>query len=124
MDSIFAERILDLMRFLELEQSVLERIHYDIFLDLNINWSDHLSAGEVQRLNLARVLYHQPRLVFLDEATTALPRDMEQKILEEFMARSITMVTCGHRESLRHFHQLELRMSGPNFWEILSTQTD
>lgn len=121
MDSTFAERILDLMRFLELEQSVLERIHYDIFLDLNINWTDHLSAGEVQRLNLARVLYHQPRLVFLDEATTALPRDMEQKILQEFIAQSITMVTCGHRESLRHFHQLELRMNGPNFWEILST---
>lgn len=121
MDKQFVDRVVDILRFLDLEQAVLERLHYDLFLDLNLNWADHLSAGEVQRLALARVLYHRPRLVFLDEATTALPADMEQKILAQLAAHSITMVSCGHRDSLRRFHQLELRLSGPHLWQLLST---
>ena len=47
--------------------------------------------------------------------------DMEQKILAQLAAHSITLVSCGHRDSLRRFHQLELRLSGPHLWQLLST---
>ena len=120
LDKQFRDRIEAIMRFLELEHSVLKRIEFDIFLDLNINWVDHLSAGEVQRLNLARVLYHKPHLVFLDESTTALPEEMEQKILNEFIDNSITLVTCGHRESLKPFHQVELRIIDDAHYETIN----
>lgn len=120
LDESFHDRVLAIMRFLELEQSVLARIHHDICLDLNINWIDHLSAGEVQRLNLARVLYHRPVLVFLDESTTALPEEMEEMILKELIANSITLVTCGHRSSLKRFHHTELRINNAANWEETS----
>ena len=117
-DKLFRDRVENIIRFLELEQSVMERIRFDIFLDLNINWIDHLSAGEVQRLNLARVLYHKPQLVLMDESTTALPEEMEQKILKEFSANAITLVTCGHRASLKPFHHVELRFIDAAHFEI------
>ncbi|KAJ6219596.1 hypothetical protein RDWZM_005408 [Blomia tropicalis] len=109
-DSSFYERVLHLMRFLNLEQSILQRINYDIYIDTNLNWIDQLSGGEVQRLNLARILYHKPIVVIMDESTSALPIDMEKKIMDEFINNNITIISCGHRSSLKSFHQLELRL--------------
>ncbi|KAJ3416237.1 hypothetical protein HDV05_002527 [Chytridiales sp. JEL 0842] len=42
---------------------------------------DTLSAGERQRLNFARVLFWRPRLLIVDEGTSALDREMENPLL-------------------------------------------
>lgn len=41
-------------------------------------WEDVLSAGEQQRLSFARVVYSQPRLVVMDEATSTL--DLQNEV--------------------------------------------
>uniref|UniRef100_A0A158P9U1 ABC transporter domain-containing protein n=1 Tax=Angiostrongylus cantonensis TaxID=6313 RepID=A0A158P9U1_ANGCA len=46
----------------------------------NFEWQETLSPGEQQRLSLARVLYHQPSYVFLDEATSSLSLDAETEV--------------------------------------------
>ena len=107
-DPTFHERIIGILRFLELDQSLLRRVQYDIFAGRNVNWWDRLSGGEVQRLCLARILYHRPTVALLDESTSALPIEMERKIMTELASHSITIVSCGHRESLRQFHHIEL----------------
>ncbi|VDM75006.1 unnamed protein product, partial [Strongylus vulgaris] len=43
---------------------------------------DTLSPGEQQRLSIARVLYHKPSLVFLDEATSSLSVDAEFRVYQ------------------------------------------
>lgn len=53
----------------------LERCDFGSLLlkpDLEEQWDRELSAGEQERIALARLLLHKPGWVFLDEATAAL----------------------------------------------------
>ena len=46
------------------------------------------SSGQRQRLSLARALVRSPRLLVLDDATSALDPDVEQRILRALAERS------------------------------------
>lgn len=93
----------------------MQRVNYNVH-EKHVNWTDHLSAGELQLFNFARIFYHRPRIIFLDECTTALTEDMEERIMEELVNRyMITIVSCGHRKSLKRYHQLELSIKNNNY---------
>lgn len=56
-----------------------------------------ISQGQTQRILIARLIYKNPQLVFLDEATSSLDPDNEKLILSNlfkfFKGRTIVMVT-------------------------------
>ncbi len=65
---------------------------------------DNLSGGERQRLGLARVLYRDAKVLFLDEVTSALDVKNEDNILSVLrdltQQRDLTVLIISHRESL------------------------
>ncbi|MEL7940800.1 peptidase domain-containing ABC transporter [Pseudomonas delhiensis] len=56
-----------------------------------------LSGGQKQRVLLARALYKQPKILFLDEATSHLDVDCERRVNEAIRSLSITRVMVAHR---------------------------
>lgn len=56
-----------------------------------------LSGGQKQRLLLARALYHQPRILFLDEATSHLDIARERSVNAAVRALQLTRVIVAHR---------------------------
>lgn len=59
----------------------------------------NLSGGQKQRLLIARALYRQPSLLFLDEATSHLDLDNEAKINQAIRQLKITRIFIAHRPS-------------------------
>ncbi len=60
-----------------------------------------LSGGQMQRLCIARALYHDPRLLIFDEATSALDTQSEGNILNNMqdILKGRTAVVIAHRLS-------------------------
>ncbi|WP_193166104.1 peptidase domain-containing ABC transporter [Microbulbifer hainanensis] len=69
-----------------------------------------LSGGQKQRIVLARALYHAPRILFMDEATSHLDVANESLVSDHISRLAITRVLVAHRpetvESARR--QIEL----------------
>lgn len=58
-----------------------------------------LSGGQRQRLLLARALVKEPDVLLLDEASSALDRDLESRILSYLELLDCTMLMVAHRTS-------------------------
>ena len=57
-----------------------------------------ISGGQKQRLFIARALYHAPRVLFLDEATSHLDAASEALVSRAVEAMDITRVLVAHRK--------------------------
>ncbi len=57
-----------------------------------------ISGGQKQRLFIARALYHAPRVLFLDEATSHLDAASEALVSRGVEALDMTRVLVAHRK--------------------------
>ena len=61
--------------------------------------------------------HHQPKIAFLDEASSALSVTSEAKLYEECQNRNIQLISIGHRPTLKQFHQQVLHIGlGNGLW--------
>ncbi|WP_440054572.1 peptidase domain-containing ABC transporter [Pseudoalteromonas sp. T1lg65] len=56
-----------------------------------------LSGGQIQRVLLARALYREPKILFMDEATSNLDTNLESIVNNAVKALDITRVIIAHR---------------------------
>jgi ATP-binding cassette subfamily B protein RaxB len=59
-----------------------------------------LSGGQKQRVLLARALYRQPKLLFLDEGTAHLDTEKETEVHRNLRALSMTRINVAHRPGI------------------------
>ena len=84
----------------------LDLDHLVAKLDTDTMWSLILSLGEMQRVAFIRALLTKPKVLFLDEASSALDDDMEMiayKLVVATLNESI-IVSVGHRSTLHEMH--------------------
>jgi vitamin B12/bleomycin/antimicrobial peptide transport system ATP-binding/permease protein len=87
-------------------------------LDVQQDWSDVLSLGEQQRLTFARLLLNKPNYAILDEATSALDLKNEEQLYQHLQKIGLTFLSVGHRLTLANYHQLVLKLSSDQTWQL------
>ena len=81
-------------------------------LDTVVNWDETLSGGEKQRVAMARLLLHKPKFAVLDECTSAISADGEEKLYETLAASGISFLSIAHRPGVRKYHKAILSFDG------------
>lgn len=80
--------------------------HLMAYLNQEEDWQHKLSPGELQRIAFARIFLAKPKVVLLDEASSALDEQTEAKLyrlLRERLPESM-VISIGHRNTLSGFH--------------------
>jgi ATP-binding cassette subfamily B protein RaxB len=107
MSGTLAENISFFDAQMDMEQvtqaAVMAGIHEDIS-QMNMGYNSlvgdmgsTLSGGQKQRLLLARALYRQPKILFLDEATSHLDIALEHHVNQAVQQLSMTRIIIAHR---------------------------
>ena len=106
----FYEKNLDLKRF----QDAIRIAKLSSFLDKLPNREEtivgevgkKISGGEKQRIGLARAIYHDPDILILDEATSAVDKDTEKEIfsnLQNYVKKDKILIFVSHKDSLLEY---------------------
>ena len=91
-------------------------------LDIEQQWQEILSLGEQQRLSFARLLLAAPRFAILDESTSALDLRNQRALYSLLKKTGATVISVGHRESIREYHEFALELNGDGTWELYSVK--
>jgi ATP-binding cassette subfamily B protein RaxB len=93
-----SERIIEAARLAEIHQDILcMTMGYESLIG---DMGAALSQGQQQRILIARALYSQPKVIFLDEGTGHLDGVNEEKIMENIKALGITCIYVTHNSAL------------------------
>ncbi|MDO9476900.1 MAG: peptidase domain-containing ABC transporter [Pseudohongiella sp.] len=113
-DQLLSGSILDNITLFD-QQPDLERVHHaaqqaqihELIMSLPMNYNSMigdmgsmLSAGQAQRILLARAFYKPAKILFLDEATANLDIQTERAVIESLRALKTSIVLISHRPEI------------------------
>ncbi|ALS94157.1 peptidase domain-containing ABC transporter [Xanthomonas oryzae] len=137
-DQLFAGSIADNIGFFDTDFDLerieaaaqLAAVHEDIvampmgYHSLIGDMGSSLSGGQKQRIILARALYRQPKLLFLDEATSHLDVTRERLVNEAVRHLQLTKVIVAHRpETIASADRIMVMAHGRIVQEVKSQQS-
>jgi len=95
-DELLLAEVIEMAQLKNLVDSLPDNIHSFVG-----NRGAKLSGGERQRIGIARALYNKPKIMVLDEATSSLDIDNENKILNEIYQnkKDKTLIIISHRNN-------------------------
>ena len=76
------------------------------------DWQKDLSPGQKQKLAFARLFFHRPNFVVLDECTNGISPDVEQDLYDRCTNLNLGIFSISHKIELKEFHDLELHYNG------------
>src|SRR5262249_10644164 len=59
--------------------------------------ASNISGGQKQRIFIARAVYHSPKILFLDEATSHLDAESERQVSDAVKSMIMTRILVAHR---------------------------
>lgn len=94
--------------------------HLNGRLDEVQDWAKVLSPGEQQRIAFARVLLTEPKVVFLDESTSALDEGQEFALYRSLRTAlpDCIVVSVSHRGTVEQHHDRRLELLGGGEWRL------
>ncbi len=95
-------------------------------LDEVLDWAKVLSPGEQQRIAFARILLTKPKVVFLDESTSALDEGLEFMLYQLVRTElpDTIVVSVSQRSTVEQHHTHELELLGDGEWRLGRVQGD
>jgi ABC-type multidrug transport system fused ATPase/permease subunit len=81
-----------------------------------------LSGGQAQRIAMARIIYKDPKVLILDEATSSLDSENEKRILEsiKLFKGKKTLIIVSHRDSTLLFCDKIYKVQNKKCSQVLS----
>ncbi|CAG7591717.1 ABC transporter ATP-binding protein/permease, partial [Hyalomma marginatum] len=81
-------------------------------LDNEEPWATNLSIGEQQKISIVRAIIASPKILIMDESTSALTEKDEElafNLIKKFL-HNTTIISVGHRSSLKKYHSYEINL--------------
>tara|TARA_B100001093_G_C26856751_1_gene1027808 strand:- start:676 stop:2427 length:1752 start_codon:yes stop_codon:yes gene_type:complete len=107
-DLIDIQKIISLLKNMQLNEFA-DDIKNQYWKNLG-EYGDKISGGQKQRLGIARALYNDPEILILDESTSALDTENEEKIIQDLLNlkdKNITVIIISHRSnSLKYCNKI------------------
>ena len=111
-DDLLSGSLADNISFFSIDQDMsrLEQVAKDAYIYDDImampmgfhslagDMGSTLSGGQVQRVLIARALYKEPKVLFLDEASSALDTTTEKNINSVLKGLGVTRIMISHRQ--------------------------
>ena len=117
--SVDTDRILQAARQAEIHEDILGMtMGYESLIG---DMGTALSQGQQQRLLLARALYSQPRILFLDEGTAHIDAQTESKIMATLKSLNITCIYVTHNPNLLQYADQIIHWHRAGYIEVSDT---
>ncbi len=109
-EKIDLERVKRVAKIANLHDFIIKNLKYSYYSKIGER-GVRLSGGQQQRIGIARALYHNPKVLILDEATSSLDNLTEKDVTQAIdrLSKKITIIKIAHRlNSVKNCDQIFL----------------
>lgn len=85
----------------------------------NYFFSKKYSKFFILNNSVARLLFHRPAIAILDEHTSALDTDTQERVLKLIADSGMAVISVSHRAELQQYHTHVLEINDDCSWRLI-----